>query len=329
MTDNNALLDIASLKKYFPIRQGFMGARKAWVRAVDDVNITVNKGETLGIVGESGCGKSTLARTITGLYEPTAGTIRMRGQDLFTGPTGKKLAHREIQMVFQDPYSSLNPRMTIRSIIAEPLTTHTSLRGRELDERIVDLMETVALSGAFLHRYPHQFSGGQRQRIGIARALALNPDLVILDEPTSSLDVSVQAQILNLLVDLQQKFDLTYIFVTHHLGVVRHMSDRIAVMYLGQIVEIAPAADLFDNPLHPYTKGLLASEPFPDPDAQFEYAIIEGEVPSAIHIPTGCRFHTRCPEVISECPFREPVLREITPGHWVRCVLPQRGVSSR
>ncbi len=315
------LVEVRHLKKYFPIREGVMQREVARVHAVDDVSFSVNKGETLGLVGESGCGKSTLGRTIVRLLEPTDGQILFEGDDI-THLKARKLRplRREMQMIFQDPYASLNPRKRVGSIIGDPLKIHGIGTKADRKRRVQELLETVGLSPEHYNRFPHEFSGGQRQRIGVARALALRPKLIVADEPVSALDVSIQSQILNLLEDLQTQFDLTYIFIAHDLGVVRHVSDRIAVMYLGKLVEVSPGEELYDKPIMPYTEALLSAVPVPDPDLseQRERIVLTGDVPSPIDPPSGCRFHPRCRYMTDVCTEIEPPLTDFD-GHLSAC----------
>jgi oligopeptide transport system ATP-binding protein len=316
-----ALLRVQNLKKYFPIRGGLFSREIARVHAVDDVSFDIQPGDTLGLVGESGCGKSTTGRTILRLIEPTAGEVWFEDRNVTAlDKRALRQIRKEMQIIFQDPYASLNPRMTVRSIIGEALVIHKLAKNRrEREDRVVQLLETVGLSAEHLRRYPHEFSGGQRQRIGIARALAVSPKLIVCDEPVSALDVSIQAQIINLLEELQQKFGLTYLFIAHDLSVVEHISTRVAVMYLGKIVEIAPAKELYANPKHPYTEALLSAVPIPDPATRRKRILLEGDVPSPINPPSGCRFHTRCPIRVPSCAKNEQVLKEISPDHWVAC----------
>ncbi|QIA27245.1 ABC transporter ATP-binding protein [Thermaerobacter sp. PB12/4term] len=317
------ILEVRNVKKYFPT-----GRRRPPVKAVDGVSFDVYPGETVGLVGESGCGKSTLARLIVRLLTPSSGTIRFDGQDVVAaGGSQLRRLRRDLQMVFQDPYSSLNPRLTVREIVGEPLLVHGVARGRQMERQVEELLEAVGLRPEHARRYPHEFSGGQRQRIVIARALALKPRLVVCDEPVSALDVSVQAQILNLLQDLQDRFGLTYIFIAHDLAVVQNISDRIGVMYLGRLVELARADELFERPLHPYTRALISAVPVPDPEAaaRRERIVLRGEVPSPARPPAGCRFHTRCPLAVDRCRTEVPEWREVVPGHWVACHLAGEG----
>lgn len=320
-TQAETLVTISGVKKHFPIKKGFFNRQVGAVRAIDGVDLAIRAGETLGLVGESGCGKSTLGRVILRLLPATAGKITFEDKDVLTcSDKEMKALRRDMQIVFQNPYASLDPRMTIRQIIQEPLEVHKVAQGAELRDRVLSLLDLVGLSAAMADRYPHEFSGGQRQRVGIARALALRPKLIVADEPVSALDVSVQAQILNLLIDLKKDFKLTYLFVAHNLDVVRYISDRIAVMYLGKIVEIGSCNDVYDTPLHPYAKALISAAPVPDPDFDRSGRILlQGDLPSPANPPAGCRFNTRCPMVEERCKVDEPDLREITPGHFSAC----------
>ncbi|HSO58919.1 MAG TPA: dipeptide ABC transporter ATP-binding protein [Paenisporosarcina sp.] len=316
------LLRVEGLKKYFPIRKGLLSRVSGHVKAVDDVSFYVNKGETLGIVGESGCGKSTTGRMLMRLLEPTEGKVFFDGKELTSiSNDDMRKARREIQMVFQDPYASLNPRHTIEKILEEPLIVHGIGDSKERKKKVRDFLEIVGLSSYHAKRYPHQFSGGQRQRIGIARALMTNPKLIIADEPVSALDVSIQAQVLNLMQDLQKELNLTYIFIAHDLGVVRHISDRVGVMYLGKMVEVAVSEKLYDKPLHPYTQALLSAVPVPDPNFVREQILIKGDIPSPSNPPSGCTFHTRCPFKMDVCTKIVPKLEELESGHSVACHL--------
>jgi oligopeptide transport system ATP-binding protein len=315
------VLEVRNLKKHFHVGGGFLARGSALnIRAVDDVSFAVRRGETFGLVGESGCGKTTLGQTIIRLYNPTAGSIVFNGTDISRlKPNELRKHRRKMQMIFQDPSASLDPRMTVGSIIGEPLNIYGIGSKEERTERVRELLRVVGLNSYFTNRYPHEFSGGQRQRIGIARSLAMNPDLVICDEPVSALDVSVQAQVLNLLRQLQSDFNLTYLFIAHNLAVVAHISDRVGVMYLGKLVEIGEAKTITEQPKHPYTQALISAIPLADPGRKRDRVILEGDVPSPANPPSGCRFHPRCPVARADCSEREPDLREITPGHWVAC----------
>jgi len=319
------LLEVKNMKMYFPVTSGIIFQKKvADVKAVDNVSFTIAKGETLGLVGESGCGKTTTGRAILQLYKPTDGDVIFDGTRLNDlDNSSMRAMRRQMQIIFQDPYGSLNPRMTCGDIVGEPLIVHKLTSGKgEYRDRVDELLQTVGLNPYMADRYPHEFSGGQRQRIGIARALAVNPSFIVCDEPVSALDVSIQAQVINLLEDLQEQFGLTYLFIAHDLSVVRHISDRVAVMYLGHIVEVADRNELYENPLHPYTRALLSAVPIPDPivEAERERIILTGDVPSPMNPPPGCVFHTRCPVMIDECQEEMPELREVQPGHWVACI---------
>ncbi|HUN43892.1 MAG TPA: dipeptide ABC transporter ATP-binding protein [Acetobacteraceae bacterium] len=321
MSHTAPLLSVTTLRKEFPLKASVFAKDVPTVHAVDGVSFDIAPGETLGLVGESGCGKSTTGRCILRLIEPTSGQIVFQGRDV-TDLQGEDLRglRRDMQIIFQDPFASLNPRHTVRGIIGEALVIHRLAANRkELDDRVVELLETVGLQSGHLHRFPHEFSGGQRQRIGIARALAVQPKMIVCDEPVSALDVSIQAQVINLLEDLQEKFGLTYLFIAHDLSVVEHISDRVAVMYLGRVVEIAPSDSLYDNPRHPYTEALLSAVPIPDPQVKRKRIVLQGEVPNPINPPAGCHFHPRCPLAEARCRSEVPQLRESTPGHWTAC----------
>jgi len=323
MSDNQVLVRVKNLKKHFPITRGIIIQRQVGaVHAVDGVSFDIVQGETLGLVGESGCGKTTAGRTILQLYTPTDGEVLFEGVDLTDlGREELRQMRRRMQMIFQDPFASLNPRMTIGRIIGEPLRVHKLASGKEQAERVQELLRVVRLNPRFINRYPHEFSGGQRQRIGVARALASNPEFIVCDEPISALDVSIQAQVVNLLEDLQDQLGLTYLFIAHDLSMVRHICDRVAVMYLGQIVELAEKDELYEHPLHPYTKALLSAVPVPDPvvERQRQRVILEGDVPSPINPPSGCRFNTRCPVGREACAQEEPEFRDVGGGHFVAC----------
>jgi oligopeptide transport system ATP-binding protein len=325
MTENTTLLRVENLTKYFPVTRGIIFQKEVGaVQAVDDISFEIKKGETFGLVGESGCGKSTTGRAILQLHKPTAGKVYFEDTDLTTAsPAVLRKMRRNMQIIFQDPYASLNPRMTVGSIIAEPLEIHNIGTAKERRERVQELLKLVGLNPYFVNRYPHEFSGGQRQRIGVARALALQPEFIVCDEPISALDVSIQAQVVNLLEELQDEFGLTYLFIAHDLSMVRHISDRVAVMYLGKLVELADRNDLYEDPLHPYAKALLSAVPVPDPvlEEKRRRIILEGDVPSPINPPSGCRFHPRCPIAEDVCSQAVPEWREAKPGHWVACHL--------
>jgi len=325
--NKETLLQVDDLVMHFPIYRGVIQRQVGAVRAVDGVSFDIERGETLGLVGESGCGKSTTGRSILQLYRPTSGAVQFEDVDLvhLKGEELRKI-RRKMQMIFQDPYASLNPRMTVADIVGEPLVVHEVAKGKEIQDRVQHLLEIVNLNPSFASRYPHEFSGGQRQRIGIARALALQPSFIICDEPISALDVSIQAQVVNLLEELQEQFNLTYLFIAHDLSMVKHISDRVAVMYLGVIVELASRDELYAKPLHPYTQALLSAVPIPDPiaDAKRKRTILQGDVPSPANPPSGCRFRTRCPIAEAVCAESRPEFREIRPGHFVACFFAER-----
>lgn len=325
MAEREVLVRVENLKKHFPITRGIVFQRQIGaIKAVDGISFNVYRGETLGLVGESGCGKSTTGRTVLQLYRPTAGNVYFEGESLVE-MKGEQLRRqrRKMQMIFQDPYASLNPRMTVGSIVGEPLEVHSVAVGKERQDRVQELLKLVGLNPYFINRYPHEFSGGQRQRIGVARALALNPTFIVCDEPISALDVSIQAQVVNLLEDLQDELGLTYLFIAHDLSMVRHISDRVAVMYLGKIVELTDRDTLYARPEHPYTQALLSAVPIPDPvvEEARKRIILEGEVPSPANPPVGCHFNTRCPKVMDVCKEQDPEFKEIAPGHWCACHL--------
>lgn len=330
LDDNDILLEVKNLKKHFPIRKGFFGKNVQQVQAVDGVSFKIRRGETLGLVGESGCGKSTTGRTIIRLYDVTDGEVIFDGQDISKmSQQDLRGIRKRIQMIFQDPYASLNSRMTVGDIIGEPIDIHNIASGEERQKIIYDLLERVGMSKGHASRYPHEFSGGQRQRIGIARALAVNPDFIICDEPISALDVSIQAQVVNMLEDLQQEFGLTYLFIAHDLSMVKHIADRIGVMYLGKLVEVSPSDELYNNPNHPYTQALLSAIPIPDPKVakSNERIVLEGDVPSPINPPSGCTFRTRCSYVMDICSKEEPLLVDIGEGHMSACHLNNKDIN--
>ncbi|SDL94516.1 ABC transporter ATP-binding protein [Halarsenatibacter silvermanii] len=320
---DEALLRLKNVKKYFPVKAGVLKRTVGYVKAVDDISFSIQEGETLGLVGESGCGKSTTGRTILRLLEANEGEIYFKGENILElGKKEMRELRREMQIIFQDPYASLNPRMKVANIVGEPLDVHNLVDNKkERERRVKELLEAVGLLPDHMQRYPHEFSGGQRQRIGVARALAVNPSLIIADEPVSALDVSIQAQVINLIEDLQEQFNLTYLFIAHDLSVVKHISDRIAVMYLGKIVELAEEKELFENTLHPYSRSLLSAIPVADPGHDKDRIILEGSVPSPVDPPTGCRFHPRCPESLDICSQQEPEFKEYREGHWSACHL--------
>ena len=320
-TDTKPLLEVKNLRKYFPIRGGVFSRVVANVKAVEDVSLAINPGEVVGLVGESGSGKTTAGRSILRLIEPTDGEVLFDGVDVTKLSKGKMREYRKkMQIIFQDPFASLNPRMSVGDIIGEALQIHNLARGRAREERVADLLERVGLSSSHMRRYPHEFSGGQRQRIGIARALAVDPQFIVADEPVSALDVSIQAQVVNLLQDLKDELGLTLLFIAHDLGVVEYISDKVVVMYLGRVMEVAPAKELYRNPVHPYTEALLSAVPIPDPTVKRERVILQGDIPSPINPPSGCVFRTRCPIAIDDCAHVVPPLEEVSPGHFKACI---------
>jgi oligopeptide/dipeptide ABC transporter ATP-binding protein len=316
------MLEVRNLKKYFPVRRGVLSRVVSHVKAVDDVSFTIDKGETFGLVGESGCGKTTTGRAVLRLIEPDSGEVKFEGVDMLKlGSSALRGLRRNMQIIFQDPYASLNPRMTIRSIIGEPFAIHRIASGSDRDDRVAALLKTVGLEPSVMNRYPHEFSGGQRQRVGIARALALHPKLIVADEPVSALDVSIQSQIINLLADLQSQLGLTYLFISHAIPVIEHISTRIGVMYVGKLVEVGTSRQICTNPRHPYTQALLSAVPIPDPAAKKQRIVLKGDVPTAIHPPSGCRFHPRCPIAVERCKIEEPPLRPLDDGRQAACHL--------
>lgn len=321
MAEKRKILEVKHLKKYFPLKKGKFKEGDPCVKAVDDITFDLYEGETLGLVGESGCGKSTLGRTIIRLYEPTSGEVIFEGEDVAKkSRTEMRALREEMQFIFQDPYSSLNPRMTVFNILAEPLIAHGKFkRGPELDAYVKNLMDRCGLPSYYCYRYPHQFSGGQRQRIGIARSLALDPSFIICDEPVSALDVSIQSQIINLMKDMQEEKNISYIFISHDLSVVKHISDRVGVMYLGSMMELADKNEIYSNPQHPYTRALIGAIPLPDPTKRKEMQVIQGEIPSNVNIPKGCKFNPRCPFAKDICREQEPATKEVKPNHFVKC----------
>lgn len=326
MSDKKIILEVKNLKKYFPVLGGIFSKPVAWVKAVDDVSFHIYEGETFSLVGESGSGKTTTGKTILKLHEPTGGHIFFEGKDISDfSPSQMRPLRRDMQIIFQDPYGSLNPRLPVGEIIREPLVVHKIGNKKEQEERVIEIMKLVGLRPEYLHRYPHEFSGGQRQRIGIARAVVLNPKFIVADEPVSALDASIQAQVLNLLLELQQKLALTYLFIAHNLAVVRHVSDRVGVMYLGHLMEVADTKELFDRPLHPYTQALLSAIPIPDPDVKKERIILQGDIPSPINPPSGCPFRTRCMYAKPICAEKTPPLIDIGDGHYVACHFVEKG----